>query len=636
MKTNILRICLLLSLITSVYAEEKIPEKIDNSRLTNIQKSNTPIDLKRLEERLDLFFKEQMAKDQIQGIVFVMVKDGRIILEKGFGFSDVEMKINIKPAETIFKVGSVSKLLTAIAAMQLYEKNKINLNEDVNKYFTAFKLENNFPKPVTMTDLLSHTAGFRGRSIGSLTRKESERISLEDFITSNMPERALPPGCFISYSNHGYQLAGYLVEVLSGMSFPEYIEKNILVPLGMKRSSFNLKLDMLQYLAKGYSYVEGNYSAVQEDYSLSLVSPAGSLLSTAEDMAHLMIAQLQGGYYNGTRILDESTCREMQRQQFSNDPRLPGTCYGFYEYHDFNQRAIFIDGDVTGFSSRLFLLPDQNTGFFVCNNSGNSRLRMQLTDTLMSYLFPLPEKQNPKESITKTKAPDTRILGSYRNLRIGIEYFDKYEAASALLTLSDDDIRNWIEIESLFFQIPNSKTRLLFRENQNGEITHLFIDSKQMPVSYEKVHWYDSSEFLWYPLGLFFVVFLSASIIMLIRRNKVRKHNLIVENQLKDRQAHLLLIVTVIINLIFIICFIPTVHLFSDELEFGMPFIIKMILVLPILSLILTVGLAAFTFVVWKNKYWHFTQRLSYSLITLICVGFIFWLHHWNWLGFQY
>lgn len=627
---------MLLSLIVHVHAEEKIPGKIDKSGLSNIKKSNAQIDLARLEEKLDLFFEEQMAKDHISGVVFVMVKEGKIISEKGFGFSNVEKKINIKPAETILKVGSVSKLLTAIAAMQLFEKNKINLNEDVNKYLTAFKLENNFPKPVTMADLLSHTAGFRGRTIGSLTRNESERVSLEDFIISNMPAMSLPPGSFISYSNHGYQLAGYLVEIVSGISFSEYIEQNIFNPLEMNGSSFLLKPHMLQNMAKGYSYSNGNYSSVQEDYSLSLISPAGSLLSTAEDMAHLMIAQLQGGFYNDKRILEESTCREMQRQQFTNDPRLPGTCYGFYEYNDFNQRAIFIDGDVTGFSSRMFLLPDQNTGFFVCNNSGNSKLRMQLTDTLMSYLFSYSEEQKPKESITKTKAPDTYISGNYRNLRIGIEYFDKYEAASALLTLSDDDIRNWIEIEPLFYQIPNSKTRLLFRENQNGEITHLFIDSKQMPVSYEKIRWYDSSEFLWYPLGLFFVVFLSVSIIMLIRRNKVCKQDLIVENQLKDRQSHLLLIVTVIINLIFIVCFIPTVYLFSDELEFGMPFIIKMILVLPIVSLFLTIGISLINFVVWKQKYWSLTKRITYSLITLIFIGFIFWIHHWNWLGFQY
>lgn len=618
-----------------LYAQESFVEKENETKISNTL-SKTSFDLKKLDACMDDFFKQKMEKYHIPGVVFVMVKDGEIIFQKGYGYSDVEKQIIVKPDETIFRVGSVSKLFTATAVMQLSEKGKIDINTDVNKYLTLFKLENNYPAPVTMANLLSHTAGFRGRSIGSMTRNESDRIPLVKFLATNMPRIKLPPGTVISYSNHGFYLAGYLVEITSGVPFAQYMEENILHPLGMNNSSFLPLPRLLPNMAKGYSYISGDYQVVPKDYSLSVISPAGSLLSTADDIARFMITQLQGGYYNDQRILKENTCKEMQRQQFTNDPRLPGTCFGLYEYQGYNQQAVFLDGDVTGFSSRLFLLPDQNTGFFVCNNSGNSILRMQLTDTLMSQFFSVPGKSISTAPIAKQKSNVAQLAGSYRNLRIGLDYFDKFEAASALLTLSNEDINNWIELEPFFFQIPNSKTRLVFHKNSNGKVSNLFIDSQQMPISYEVVPWYDTSEFIWIPLGFIFLVFLSACVIWLIIYYKHRKQKPLTENNRLARQACLLAIFTAVLNLAFLVSFVPAVFLLSDDLEFGMPIVIKIILVIPIVTTFLTFGLSVYTLLAWKQRFWNLIMRLYFSFLTLTCIGFIFWLYHWNWLGFKY
>lgn len=626
---------LLISVFSVTYAQGNLVQK-DNSTKKSNTSDNKSLDLKKLEVCLDDFFKQKMESRHIPGAVFVLVKDGKIIFHKGYGYSDVEKKINVKPDETIFRVGSVSKIFTATAAMQLNEKGKIDIHADVNKYLSLFKLENNYPEPVTMANLLSHTAGFRGRSIGSMTQNESNRIPLGEFLASNMPGRSLPPGRIINYSNHGFQLAGYLVEVVSGIPFAQYIDDNILHPLGMDKSSFIPLPRLLTYMAKGYSYADGGYNDVPNDYSLSLISPSGSLLSTADDMARFMIAQLQGGIFQDQRILNENTCNEMQKRQFTNDPRLPGTCYGFYEYQNYNKRAIFLDGDVTGFSSRMFLLPDQNTGFFVCSNSENSRLRMQLTDTLMSHFFSDPEKPVTANPVAGSKSNLTLLAGNYRNLRIGLDYFDKFEEASALLTLSDKDISGWIELEPFLFQLPNSKTRLLFKQNNEGKVTNLFIDSQQMPVSYERAEWYDTEMFIWIPYGFFSFVFLSSCVIWLFMYYIQRKRKPLVENCRPARQVRMLLIFTVVLNFIFIASLAPSVYLFKDDFQFGMPIIIKILLVIPIVTTILTIGLSAFSLSVWKNKYWNLKARLHYSLITLTCIGFILWLYHWNWLGFQY
>ena len=429
-----------LCLITSAYAELLRPNTYDISGLKT--QPAVRMDLKELESFLADFFNEKMEQYHISGLVFLLVKDGEIFFTKGYGYADVQNQKLMSPDETVLRVGSVSKLFTATAVMQLVEHGVLDLHTDVNQYLKHFKLEENYSKPVTMANLLTHSAGFRGRVINSMTRKESERLPLGEFLAHNMPLRSMPPGSVISYSNQGNQLAGYLVEEITGIPFEKYVEDSILIPLGMKHSSFTKPNNLLPCLAKGYSFSDGIFMEVPIEYSRSLTTPSGSLIATADDIGHFMIAQLQSGNYQDKRILNENTCREMQKQQFVNDKRLPGMCYGFYEYQTYGQRAILHDGDVTGFASRLFLIPDQNIGFFVCNNTSNSIMRMQLTDSLMRHFF--PKVENTEKSTIENKSTQNigRLAGKYRNTRIGLDCFDKFEAASAVMSLSEKDINS--------------------------------------------------------------------------------------------------------------------------------------------------------------------------------------------------
>jgi CubicO group peptidase (beta-lactamase class C family) len=478
-------IFLSLRLLTFVDAETFQPNN-NYTESISIQPA-IQIDQKKLESVLDEFFNKHMEQYHIPGLVFLLVKDGEIFFTKGYGYADVQNQKLMKPDETVLRVGSVSKLFTATAVMKLVEHGVLDLHTDVNQYLKHFKLEENYLKPVTMANLLTHSAGFRGRVINSVTRKESERLPLGEFLAHNMPLRSMPPGSVISYSNQGNQLAGYLVEEITGIPFEKYVEDSILIPLGMKHSSFIKPDNLLPYLVKGYSFSDGIFMEVPTEYSRSLTTPSGSLIATADDIGHFMIAQLQSGTYQDKHILNENTCREMQKQQFANGKRLPGMSYGFYEYQAFGQRAILHDGDVTGFASRLFLIPDQNIGFFVCNNTSNSILRMQLTDSLMRHFFSKVENTEKRTIENKSTQNFGRLAGNYRNTRIGLDYFDKFEAASGVMSLSEDNINSWIEIEPLLYKIPNSNIQLLFRENDKGEITNLFMDAQQMPISYERV-----------------------------------------------------------------------------------------------------------------------------------------------------
>lgn len=604
-----------------------------------------PSDPKELEAFLDAFFKEKMDKCHIPGLVFVLVKDGDIFFSKGYGYADLEKKKVVIPDQTLFRVGSISKLFTATAVMQLHEKGLLQLDTDVNKYLSHVQLDANYPEPVTMANLLTHSAGFRGGAIGNITRDESEVMPLKEYLVAKKLPRALPPGQVINYSNYGYNLAGYLVEKISGIPFDKYVDENILLPLNMKQSSFAWTAKQVPELAKSYTFKKDNYEVIPYEYGLSKPAPCGSLISTADDMAHFMIAHLQDGRYGDNQILGVETAREMHKQQFTNHAKLPGTCYGFYEYYGNNLRAVFHDGDLSGFSSRLFLMPDHDLGFFVCNNGNSSGFRMDLTTAFLNRYYPTEERATSPQSPVDFGNRAELFIGGYRSVAQDINALDKLRTVSDLLNIAADDKgliwtntqSQWVEIEPLLFQYAEGKTpRMAFRENSKGAITHLFLDLQQIPLAYERVAWYDMPSFTWGSLYFFIFVFLSSiAIWSIMHRIRGKRKEATVRKQ-SYRILRLLAISTSALNLIFIIGFALFMFLFVDELEYGVPFALTALFVIPIVTTILTVVLLLFTLLAWRDKYWSLAERWHYSLVAVTCGAFVIWLHHWNLLGFYY
>jgi len=601
-------------------------------------------DPKELEAFLDEFLIEKMDKWHIPGLAIVLVQDGGVFFAKGYGYADLDKKKAVIPDKTIFRVGSVSKLFTATAVMQLFDQGLLRLDTDVNKYLKDFQLDGDYPEPVTMANLLTHSAGFRGGAIGSSIRNESEVMPLKDYLAAKRIPRALPPGQVINYSNYGYNLAGYVVEEVSGVLFAEYIDKNILRPLGMEQSSFSLTPHQAPELAKSYRFENGNYEVLPYEYGLSRPAPCGSLIGTATDMARFMIAHLQDGRYGDNQILNAETAREMHQQHFTNHPQLPGTCYGFYEYYGNNLRAILHDGDISDFSSRLFLMPDQNLGLFVCYNGGPSAFRMQLTTAFLNHYYP------DKDQVTSPQPPADfgnqagLFVGSYRSVKQDINALDKLRSITSLINIAayDEGLiwtntqSQWVEIKPLLFQYVEGKSRMAFRENSEGAITHLFLDLQQMPIAYERVAWYDMPTFTWSSLGFFSFVFLSSFAIWPIMHRIRNKRKEAAEGKQSYRLPRLLAISTVSLNFVFVIGFALFMLLFADILVYGVPCLIRALLVIPIITTILTAALLLFTLLAWRRGYWSLVERWHYSLVALTCIALVIWSYHWNLLGFHY
>ncbi|MBV8308146.1 MAG: beta-lactamase family protein, partial [Gammaproteobacteria bacterium] len=256
---------------------------------------------------LDGYLPYALHTGDIAGAVAVIVKDGEVLTERGYGYADVAARKPIDPKLTLCRPGSVSKLFTWTAVMQLVEQGKIDLDADINQYLD-FKIPPRDGKPITMRNLMQHTAGFEEQAKGIIT-ENTKAPSFETLLKAWVPERVFAPGTTPAYSNYGASLAGYIVERLSGEPFDAYMEKHIFTPLDMPHSSFRQPLppELAPLMSKGYR------AASDEPGGFEIVgpAPAGSLSSPGEEMAHFMIAHLQGGEYHGQRILSAATAQLM-------------------------------------------------------------------------------------------------------------------------------------------------------------------------------------------------------------------------------------------------------------------------------------------------------------------------------------
>jgi CubicO group peptidase (beta-lactamase class C family) len=327
-----------------------------------------PTDPKEMEAFVDGILVDQMDANHIPGAVVSVVKDGKLVFAKGYGYSDYENKIPVDAERTLFRVGSVSKLFVWTAVMQLVEQGKLSLDIDINTYLD-FKIPATFPQPITMKNLMTHTAGFEDNGYKMYRLQPEELIPLSKYVKTRIPARVYPPGNVAAYSNYGASLAGYIVERISGLPFADYIEKYIFSPLGMAYSSFRqpLPANLAPGMSYGYNFYQELYLKCGFEYVRD--SPAGGMTSTAADMAQFMLAHLQNGQLGADRILSEKTAQQMHSRLFSADPRLPGVAYGFMEDSLNGQRLLIHAGDTTFFSAGMYLIPDQNLGLFVATNA---------------------------------------------------------------------------------------------------------------------------------------------------------------------------------------------------------------------------------------------------------------------------
>ncbi len=425
-----------------------------------------PLDADDVGAWLDGFMPYALRSSDIAGAVVVVVKDGKVLTEKGYGWADVKARKPVDPETTLFRPASISKLFTWTAVMQLVEAGKLDLDRDVNAYLD-FKIPPRDSVPVTLRDLMTHTGGFEETFQDAFVSKPERLTSLGQYVKDHLPERIYPPHAVPAYSNYGAALAGYIVERVSGEPFDTYVERHIFAPLDMTRSSFRqpLQASLMAGMSRGYPQA----SKPAGPYELINVRPAGSLSSTGADMAHFMIAQLQNGQYGSVRILQPQTAQLMHAATRAYNPPLPAMALGFYHEDRNGHQVIGHAGDTNYFHSDLHLLPDDHVGIFVSVNSlgkagAAEPLRVALLHEFMDRYFPVPPRLEP--AIASQRADARVIDGGYISSR------------------------RW---DSNFMRIAALLTPVKVTSDANGVLTvSALVDAARAPE-----HWHEIAPFLW-------------------------------------------------------------------------------------------------------------------------------------------
>ena len=403
--------------------------------------AGAPLTKEDVEAWLDGFLPYALHTADIAGAVVVVVKDGQVLTQKGYGYSDVAARTPVDPELTLFRPGSVSKLFTWTAVMQLVEQGKLDLDADVNGYLD-FKMPDRDGKPITLRNVMTHTAGFE-EQVKGLMGKEGDAIApLDQHLKAWVPTRVFAPGATPAYSNYATALAGYIVARTSGESFDDYIEQHIFKPLGMQQASFRQPLpeQLKQYMSKGYQLA----SQPAKPFEIVGPAPAGSLSASGADMAKFMIAHLQNGSFGSERILQESTAQQMHTTALTILPRVHRMLLGFYEQNYNGRRIIGHGGDTNWFHSNLHLFLDDNVGvFFSVNSAGKAGASGDMRNALFEQFADryLPGPTFDGKVAEKTAVEHAQMMvGIYENSRrMESSFFSLLGLAGPIKVMANED-----------------------------------------------------------------------------------------------------------------------------------------------------------------------------------------------------
>jgi len=309
----------------------------------------------------------------IPGAAVVIVKDGKVIFSRGYGYADIERQIPIDPAVTVFEFGSISKTFVWVSVMQLAERGLLDLDADINNYLPEdFSRELAFEKPFTMRNLMNHAAGFEDVVLDFMfdARTMENHNTFENALLLTRPAQIYKPGTASAYSNFGTALAAYIVGYVSGQSYASFERDNIFIPAGMNNTlnqpDWTNNVDFLQSKAVGYMQdASGGFrSGMQSYFSLY---PAGAVNGTVEDLARFIKALTPPQGESGLFFDNAATLAGLFTPG-SLDPIIyPGTYHGFLRY-DGTRPAFGHSGGTAMFTSYFAIVPEERFGFAVITN----------------------------------------------------------------------------------------------------------------------------------------------------------------------------------------------------------------------------------------------------------------------------
>jgi CubicO group peptidase (beta-lactamase class C family) len=591
----------------------------------------------------DSFFLSEMSANQIPGAVLAMVQGDSIFYAKGYGKASIETAEVMDPEQTVVRAASISKLITATAVLQLVEARQIQLEDDVNDYLD-FPVGNPRLPAIKVIHLLTHRAGLDERFIQWAHQQKKLQQPLGQYLKNWMPPQVHGAGQYYEYSNHGYALLGYLVERVSGMPFCEYVKNYILTPLKMTKSDFCNDPELRSRLAQGYQYRNGDYHP--SPYLYYNGGPAASMLTTAQDMAHFMIAQLNSGVFESMQLLESSTVEQMQREVYANHPMQGGTALGFWSSRENGLRTLEHAGDTPGFSSLLFMLPQERMGFFVSLTANSFPFREKLVTAFMDHFFP---SGNP-ENHNRQRIALNRFQGKYAGPFFASRSIEKLPQllVQFAVNASGDRLQldypvelsppqYWQAVNDTVFGELDGNRYLVFEQDPQHDIKHMFIEpGRYPPFTLSKLGFWQTTQVQLFLFGFFLLCFLVLFALSWLPQAKSRMMPTGAINKWAmtvwrlNRWVSLLNLIC-LGGVFMIIAQVYTSFSTSSNQLTGL----YLLLSIPFLHLVTTAINMWVTLKAFQAKATPYVQKNYQLVVTLIFVLFGGFLHYWNFIGYK-
>jgi hypothetical protein len=476
---------------------------------------------------------------------------------------------------------------------------------------------------------MTHTPGFEDRVLNLFALDGSSLRPLGEILAKELPARVRPPGQLASYSNHGTTLAAYIVEQVSGLSFQEYAEQNILNPLDMDATSFQQPLPerLASRLSKGYTYRQGEF--VEKPFEYVPMGPVGGASTTARDMLPFMQANLNMGQYQGQTILDSTTAQLMQSPAFRHARSVSPVGCGFIDVGRSGVTVFGGGGDAFWFHAMVALLPAQGIGFFLAFNSeGGGGTTGKVLEAFVDQYFPDSLVSN---SISVDQDYLQQFAGEYRSNRYPHKRLTKIISIMSpttvsvteegrLKTVNAGEGTQWIPVDSLTFREVNSSKHLTFERTSHGQITHFYRDD--LPImAFERVP-VTASRDLHLPILLVAVVAFLVTIIYwplayLVRRNY--RPSLIAKPPLPFKYKAMGWFNSMLLLILYV--GIGASITGPESIVYGISPGMKTLLWLPVLSFLITIGMCYLSLKTWQERISDLWSRISYTLLTHIVLG---------------
>ncbi len=584
------------------------------------------------------------------GAAISVVQGDALTVLKGYGYADIAQQQPVNPSRHMFRIGSITKTFTFTLLMQLVEEGRISLDADVNDYLSAFKIPPAFGKPVLVRDLLTHRPGFEEAYRNLFVDKPEKFHALEDWLADNIPARVFPPGGTTSYSNYGAALAGYIVQEVSGTLYEDRLEERILGPLGMSLTTAKQILpsggpqampEMQRDNVASVYASEAGYLDPAE-FELIVGAPAGSISSTAADMARYMSAHLGYGTVGDVQILQAETARKMQERPY---PGRPSADYA----HGFRTENLlgydtFEHGGATGTSfSSMIMVPELGIGVFITTNGADLATAPQIMARQMVTKIIGGKSKGSPEFIAFSPADAEPFLGSYMTTRRGYSGLIKILSAFAGAGTVSLSPNNGLIINAgtpdEYFPIGNNA----FRSRRSGEVVSFTLgedgQATQYTVGYGHTTMHrtpsdTNPQALYSALTLVMLLTVLQFASSWRQRSEQRPSNV-----WTLRLSRLTLVSAASMTAVFLALFFVIVEMSSlgRNVIFAWPMSsLSLLLVLIVIQLLITVALTAGLVPAFTKSDLNAWRKTHYVLLTLAFINLMLQFNNWNLIGFDY